>query len=205
MSVSRSVIPLRIKSVRYISPSVISGSREKGWDSLRLATLVLLSFGNVSTPHNHDIQPQTFCVPEVLLKATWTYSAEIWNLGAMLWELLADTTLFDGRGPRSNKYTRVAHFNVGSDDTASQPTSVAVIGESQQNYILRAVLESSSSSKFQHLIQLEEFNFTPFLHGEDKRFFLEFVRRILQWEPERQSSAKELYIDDNDPWLNFKP
>ena len=41
-------------------------------------------FGNVPEPHNHDIQPQPFCAPEVLLKATWTYSADIWNLGTMV-------------------------------------------------------------------------------------------------------------------------
>jgi serine/threonine protein kinase len=31
--------------------------------------------------HNHDIQPLQFCAPEVLLKATWSYSTDIWNLG----------------------------------------------------------------------------------------------------------------------------
>jgi serine/threonine-protein kinase SRPK3 len=55
-----------------------------------------------------------------------------------------------------------------------------------------------------HQIPSEEFhlsNLTTFLHGEDKRLFLKFVRRMLQWEPEQQSTAKELY---SDPWLSFK-
>jgi serine/threonine-protein kinase SRPK3 len=58
--------------------------------------------------------------------------------------------------------------------------------------------------KLPRLIPSEEFNLsnlTPFLHGEDKRLFLNFVRRMLQWEPERRSTAKELY---NDPWLSYK-
>ena len=59
--------------------------------------------------------------------------------------------------------------------------------------------------KFPHLIPSEGYNFsnlTPILHGEDKRLFIEFVRRMLQWEPERRSSAKQLY---NDPWLSYNP
>ena len=54
-----------------------------------------------------------------------------------------------------------------------------------------------------HLIPSEEFNFsnlTPFLDGEDKRLFIEFVRKMLQWEPERRLSAKQLY---DDPWLHY--
>ncbi|PWY87843.1 kinase domain protein [Aspergillus sclerotioniger CBS 115572] len=66
--------------------------------------------GRVSVPHNHDIQPQPFCAPEVLLKATWTYSADIWNLGIMLWELLADDVLFNGLDPTSNTYSRTTHI-----------------------------------------------------------------------------------------------
>ena len=34
--------------------------------------------------------------------------------------------------------------------------------------------------------------------GEDKRMFLEFVSRMLKWQPEDRSTAKDLL---NDPWL----
>lgn len=36
------------------------------------------------------------------------------------------------------------------------------------------------------------------LEGDDKEKFLRLVRKMLQWEPERRSSAKEL---ENDEWL----
>lgn len=58
--------------------------------------------------------------------------------------------------------------------------------------------------KFPHLIPPESFNFSnlvPVLQGEDKRLFIEFVRKMLRWEPERRLTAKELY---NDPWLHNK-
>lgn len=34
------------------------------------------------------------------------------------------------------------------------------------------------------------------LEGEDKEQFLRLVRKMLQWEPEKRSSAKELEMDE---------
>lgn len=48
---------------------------------LKISDFGAAVFGNVPTSHRHDIQPEQFCAPEVLLKAGWTYSADIWNLG----------------------------------------------------------------------------------------------------------------------------
>lgn len=39
------------------------------------------------------------------------------------------------------------------------------------------------------------------LYGEDKRQFLEFIRKMLKWLPEERSSAKELL---QDTWLRNK-
>jgi hypothetical protein len=36
------------------------------------------------------------------------------------------------------------------------------------------------------------------LEGEEKEMFLRLMRKMLQWEPEKRSSAKELEQDD---WL----
>ena len=54
------------------------------FDDLRksVGLLKISNFG--AAPHCHDIQPQQFCAPEVLLKAKWTYSADIWNLGMVV-------------------------------------------------------------------------------------------------------------------------
>jgi serine/threonine protein kinase len=37
-----------------------------------------------------------------------------------------------------------------------------------------------------------------FLEGEDKRLFLDFIRKMLQWLPEDRATARELL---EDPWL----
>jgi serine/threonine protein kinase len=39
------------------------------------------------------------------------------------------------------------------------------------------------------------------LEGEDKRLFLDLIRRMLQWLPENRATAKELL---GDPWLQYK-
>jgi hypothetical protein len=38
-----------------------------------------------------------------------------------------------------------------------------------------------------------------FLEGEDKKMFLSFMRKMLQWRPEDRRTAGELFLD---PWLN---
>ena len=39
------------------------------------------------------------------------------------------------------------------------------------------------------------------LEGEDKRLFLDFAKKMLQWLPEDRKTAKELL---EDPWLQEK-
>ncbi len=41
-------------------------------------------------------QPEQFCAPEVLLKAGWTYSADIWNLGMVVRSFRIETLLWLG-------------------------------------------------------------------------------------------------------------
>lgn len=36
------------------------------------------------------------------------------------------------------------------------------------------------------------------IHSEDKRMFIEFLKRMIKWRPEERSTAKELL---DDPWL----
>lgn len=38
-----------------------------------------------------------------------------------------------------------------------------------------------------------------FLEGQDKKGFLAFMRKMLQWRPEDRATAGEMFLD---PWLN---
>ncbi|GKZ46669.1 hypothetical protein AbraIFM66951_009808 [Aspergillus brasiliensis] len=118
-----------------------------------------------------------------------------------LWELLADEALFNGLCDHQEEYSREVHI----------AQMIRLLGPPPSQFLDRCdpcirdeLFSPQGSFRFPELIPSGEFNFsnmTPFLHGEDQRLFIEFVRRMLRWEPERRSSAKELY---NDPWLSYK-
>ncbi|KAI9757793.1 MAG: hypothetical protein M4579_003329 [Chaenotheca gracillima] len=169
---------------------------------LKISDFGAAVFGNVPTPHRHEIQPEQFCALEVLLQAGWTYGADIWNLGMVLWELLQDTSLLDGLGPGSDEYSREVHF----------AQMIGLLGPPPQKLLDRADRAALSSLytaqggfRYPQLIPSESFTFsdlTPSLQGEEKRLFIEFASRMLRWLPEERSTAKELC---SDPWLTFKP
>ncbi|KJZ78142.1 hypothetical protein HIM_02180 [Hirsutella minnesotensis 3608] len=56
----------------------------------------------------HPIQPNEFGSPEVLLGVGWSYSADMWNFGALIWELLNGSSLF--RQSRAEPYLPVQHM-----------------------------------------------------------------------------------------------
>ena len=69
------------------------GGLRKGVGLLKISDFGAAVFGNVSTPHRHDIQPEQFSAPEVLLKGGWTYSADIWNIGMVVRVFGFETTI----------------------------------------------------------------------------------------------------------------
>jgi serine/threonine protein kinase len=87
------------------------------------------TLGNVPHPLTHSIQPNPYRSPEVTLRAPWSYSADIWNLGIMvkldnfitgntqltsmrgqMWDLLEGKALCDGFDPEYQEYTSRAHL-----------------------------------------------------------------------------------------------
>ena len=47
-----------------------------------------LAVGGHEKTYNHPIHPDLFQSPEVILRAGWSYSADIWNLGVMVGKLI---------------------------------------------------------------------------------------------------------------------
>ncbi len=60
------------------------GDFRKATGDIQISDFSLSILGGVSEPLNHDIQPQEFSAREVLMRAEWTYSADIWNLGMLV-------------------------------------------------------------------------------------------------------------------------
>lgn len=76
--------PRKIKGSRAIYLSRNFGDLRKPSGRPKIADFGLAVWGNVSGTHNHPIQADLFQAPEVILRAGWTYSADVWNLGVMV-------------------------------------------------------------------------------------------------------------------------
>ncbi|CZT09077.1 related to dis1-suppressing protein kinase dsk1 [Rhynchosporium agropyri] len=123
---------------------------------------VLCDFGNAvygTKVNDEDAYPDVYRCPEVMLHLPWSYSADIWNVGAMRGGRSAEW--FDGNG----KWL---------EPDENQPDRLPLLPASS----LEAVEEN--------------------LNGKDKELFLNFIKSMLQWEPEKRKTARELL---NDTWL----
>lgn len=81
---AESPTPREIDGNRAIYASRNFGDYQSPPKRPKIADFGLAVWGNVSQPHNHPIQPDLFQAPEVILRAGWTYSADIWNLGVIV-------------------------------------------------------------------------------------------------------------------------
>ncbi|KAF4973174.1 hypothetical protein FZEAL_9391 [Fusarium zealandicum] len=148
--------------------------------------------------HDHDIQPREYTAPEVMLKAGWTYPADIWNLGLVLWELLGDVNLLSGRIPGHCKFSNKTRF--AQMIRLLGPPPADLVARADQD-TLSKYYDDQGKFKYPELIPDEMFtleNSTPMLDGQERALFLNFAKRMLTWLPEKRATAKELL---DDPWL----
>ncbi len=76
--------PRKMEGSRAIYPSRNFGDLQSPPGPPKIADFGLAVRGDVPQLHNHPIQADLFQAPEVILRAGWTYSADIWNLGVMV-------------------------------------------------------------------------------------------------------------------------
>ncbi|KFY48719.1 hypothetical protein V496_10237 [Pseudogymnoascus sp. VKM F-4515 (FW-2607)] len=129
-------------------------------------------------------------------------SADIWNVGVMIWDIFEGKHLFSGQDLKRGRYTTRAHLTELISVLGPPPLELIKRGERSaewfdgngkwlepdENEPERLPLLPSSSP------EAAEEN----LNGKDKELFLNFIKSMLQWEPEKRMTARELL---NDPWL----
>lgn len=159
---------------------------------------VLCDFGSAvfgDCQHLECVQPHIYRAPEVILGAPWNYKIDIWNVGCMIWDIYEGNQLFYCIDPEHHSYRRRAHL----------AEIIALLGPPPKDLLARGDLASeffSDEGKYTAGIDLpsskslEEIE--TLLTGDEKRRFLEFMRKMLQWAPERRNTARELF---EDAWL----
>ncbi|RAK85462.1 kinase-like protein [Aspergillus costaricaensis CBS 115574] len=167
--------------------------RKKGWSGFGMP--LLTDFGEVRLGEVHEglIQPDLYCAPEVILGMSWTAKVDIWNVGVMIWDLFEDHHLFDGRGPDG------CH-----SDVQLLAEMVAMLGPPSVEWLRkspRSLKEWDSSGQWKASKEIPSISLADseeYLEGESKQMFMNFMRKMLLWDPEERQSARELLTD---PWL----
>ncbi|KAB8263056.1 kinase-like domain-containing protein [Aspergillus pseudonomiae] len=162
----------------------------------KLGAPVLCDFGSAmlgGVEHLEDVQPDIYRAPEVILEIPWSYSIDIWNVGCMIWNIFEGGSLFTGHDPEFQKYRSRAHLAEMINLLGPPPPGLLTQGK-QSHKFFSDTGEFHEPTLLQNLTPLEQRETT--LEGEDKESFLRMMRRMLQWEPEKRSPAKELAEDE---------
>ncbi|KAL4787454.1 kinase-like domain-containing protein [Aspergillus varians] len=157
---------------------------------------VLSDFGSAmlgDREHLEDVQPNIYRAPEVILEVPWSYSIDIWNVGCMIWNLFEGGSLFTGMDPELQTYRSKAHLAEMINLLGPPPPSFLARANQSQKFFSETG-EFLEKSLLKDLVPLEQRETN--LEGEDRESFLRFMRKMLQWEPEKRSSAKELAEDE---------
>lgn len=183
-----------------------------------LTHVLLTDFGYAGygdEPNNHDIQTDEFVAPEVTLRAYWSYPADIWNFGLMLFDMLGEN-LFNGIHTKGHFDARIRFgqmirvlgpmpaelYDRAHKDFRSQ------FFNKQGMYTSKTKLPPANtlSGEFLHprFIPDDSFNLenkASMLEPIERKLFINFVKRMLKWLPEERATAKELL---DDPYLSYK-
>ncbi|KAE8354163.1 kinase-like domain-containing protein [Aspergillus coremiiformis] len=173
---------------RYIALKIyICGSEDR-------EVRVLKHLSTVKTRHPGPSFPDIYRAPEVILGMSWTSKADIWNVGVLVWDLFEDHHLFDGRDLNGNQ-----------SDVHLLAEMIAMLGPPQLNFLRRSPQSQKywdPMGQWKAVVEVPQYSLEEseeYLEGENKKLFMQFIRKMLRWDPEERQSACELL---SDPWLN---
>ncbi|CZT07638.1 related to protein kinase [Rhynchosporium agropyri] len=186
-----------------------------------IADLDLAQFGD-GPIRIHPAQPHRYRAPEVILGTGWSYSADIWNVGVLIWNMMEGKDLF------TNLKDERGHYNVH----AYLAQMIALLGlppkallERERSFRKLTFTPEIQNPKGESCRNAFQYFGGPFFDDngvfvrkdlipqrlgitvtitlfqeEEKQQFLDFVSKMLQWQPEKRSTAKDLL---EDPFLQL--
>ncbi|TLS28937.1 hypothetical protein PpBr36_02058 [Pyricularia pennisetigena] len=160
----------------------------------------LCDFGHSRICTNGNLQqgramPVQYRTPEMLLDMPWGYSVDLWALALTIWDLLEPEPLFKVYEPTDSALNEAFHL----------AHMVALMGPPPLEFLKRSATSTrywDEDGKWKEAVPIPpptslESRFTRF-GGQRKALFLDFIRALLRWDPQRRSSSGEAYMH---PWL----
>ncbi|EHA48913.1 CMGC protein kinase [Pyricularia oryzae 70-15] len=159
----------------------------------------LCDFGHARICINGQLQqgramPIQYRTPEMLLDMPWDYSVDLWALALTIWDMLEPEPLFKVYNHDSslNEAFHLAHM-------------VALLGPPPLDFLKRSATSAKywdDDGKWKGSVPIPsptslESRFTQF-DGERKTIFLDFIRKLLAWDPQQRPSSGDAYMH---PWL----
>ncbi|KAI9892748.1 MAG: hypothetical protein M1814_001168 [Vezdaea aestivalis] len=121
--------------------------------------------GDGPQPQIHPIQPDHYRAPEVVLGAGWTYSADIWNLGVMIWNLMEGKDLFKQIHSDRGQYSGQAHIAEMIALLGHPPKELARREAEERKWKWRPAIENAAGKLCE---TASEFYGGPFFNVEGK-------------------------------------
>ncbi len=157
--------------------------------SAKITDIGLAAWGDEK--NTKPIQSNAFMAPEVILQlqAGWSYPADIWNLGVMLFDLVENIGLFDSISTEPDAYRAEQHLGL----------MIQLLGLPPKDFLSRCAKAKKyfdADGQFKYPKHLEgDCKFEHAVHrfyGEEKELFIDFVQKMMTWVPEERWTAKQL-------------
>ncbi|KAJ5195299.1 uncharacterized protein N7498_008737 [Penicillium cinerascens] len=161
---------------------------------------ILCDFGEARVGKTHEsgpfVQPSIYRAPEIIFEMAWGSPVDIWNLGALIWDLFEGQHLFGDIFDQNGNHDPFKHLAL----------MVALVGPPPADFVQRSETTGQCFDYNGNWIAHEDAVVPPAslevleerLCGSEKESFLHFLRSMLKWMPEERRSARQLL---EDPWL----
>ncbi|EGD94895.1 CMGC/SRPK protein kinase [Trichophyton tonsurans CBS 112818] len=142
------------------------------------------------------IQPSIYRAPEVMLDMEWDNKVDIWGLAQTIWTIFEQRHLFDNINPMGEL-----------DHGRRFAEMISLMGPPPLEFLKRSekslkYWDENGNWKLSHLYPIPKQSLESReiqLNGDEKKQFLEFMRKMLQWMPEDRADAQHLLFED--PWV----
>ncbi|KGO75567.1 hypothetical protein PITC_098500 [Penicillium italicum] len=162
--------------------------------------VILSDWGTASWESLHlteFIQPRLLRAPEVLLQAPWGKEVDIWNLGALLPELIDTVQMFSGRARVTGGDYRIKH-HIEEVYALLGPFPSYLLAEGNQEIVRKIFNENLQIRDPIERPPAKLEKWIKCLCGEEKERFLLLLRSMLTIDPKNRKTAQLL---QNEEWL----